>query len=97
MKNEKTPGPAEYNAFLQDNLKNTPILRGRLPDLIQKSKEKLPGVGEYNLEIKNKKIPIKFTRENRSHSPQITRYEQTPGPGSYLPLLLQKSDSPLYK
>ena len=74
------------------------MLRSKLPDLIQKSKEKLPGVGEYNLSEsgKVKKIPISFTRESRSHSPPV-RFDRTPGPGNYFPLLLQKNDSPNFK
>jgi len=97
INDEKFPSPAEYN--IPNNEKNlldkTPVLRSRLPDLIQKSKEKLPGVGEYNLAepTKVKTIQIKFTREARSSSPPI-RTQNTPGPGAYFPLLLQKPESP---
>ena len=74
------------------------MIRGRLPDITQKNKDKLPGVGEYNIEsLNNKIIPVKFTRESRSHSPP-KKNEQNPGPGTYFPVLLQqKADTPVFK
>jgi len=93
---EKFPSPADYSIILPNYIEKTPVFRSRLPDLAQKNKDKIPGVGEYNLETRNTKIiPVKFAREVRSCSPK-NRNEKIPGPGAYFPLLLQKQETPVF-